>query len=204
MATKVPRDSLHLSSKAKKKADVRRLLPLAAQPREASKPSSLPALPRATPSYSHRQSLDEDPALKEKEEEEKKDLHVEAGNFLKGSADMMAPEKLEAGDELLLEKYMLLPILPFAAPSYPFQQSLDEDPALREGEEEEEEEDLLVKAGKGEEEAGEEGTSADALALEMLTAEDELILEDYTFAEDKEARDEWEVTRCIGFSLNRN
>jgi hypothetical protein len=110
---------------------------------------------------------------------------------------VLPPEKLTAGDELLLEKYMLLPTLPLAARSYPVQQSLDEDPALSEGEkeEEEEEEDSLVEEGKGEEEVGDEGANADVLASEMLTAEDELILEDYMLLEDKEPRDEWEVTR---------
>jgi hypothetical protein len=110
----------------------------------------------------------------------------------------LAPEKLTAGDELLLKDWTLLPALPLAAPSYPVQQSLDEDPALSEGEEEEEEEeDPLIEEGKGEEEVGEEGASADVLAPEMLTAEDELILEDYMLLEDEEARDEWEVTRCF-------
>jgi hypothetical protein len=202
MTLKVPRDSLRPSISAESKADVQRSLLIAAQPREASKPSSLPAQPRATASYSHQQSLDEDLALNEEEEEEE-DLHVEAVYFLKASADVVPLEKLTAKDEGLLEDYTLHPALPLATPSYPVQQSLDEDPVLSEVEEEEEEDDLLVEAGKGEEEADEERASADALAPEMLAAKDELNLDDYMLVEDKEARDEWEVTRCFTFKYSK-
>jgi hypothetical protein len=188
MSLKVPRDSLRPSISAESKADMQRSLLIAAQPREASKPAHLPALPRAAPSYPPQQSLDEDLTLNEEEEEE--DLPVDAVYVLKASADVLPPEKLTAKDRLLIEDSTQLPALPLAAPSYPVQQSLDEDPALSEVDEEEEEEDQLIEAGKGDDEAGEEEASADLVAPK---AEDELILDDYMLVDDKEARDEWQV-----------
>jgi hypothetical protein len=130
-------------------------------------------------------------------EEEKEDLPVEAGNFWQASAVALAPEQLAAIDELRLENYTLVPALTLAAPSYPVQQSLDEDPTLISFEEEEE--DLVDEAGNGEDEEGEDEASADALAPEMLTADDEVVLEDYTLVKDGEARDTWEVTRFLIF-----
>jgi hypothetical protein len=185
---RAPQDSLHPSISAESEADVHRSLLIAAQPREASKAARLPALPKFTPSYISQ---------KRPSEEEREDLPVEAAHFLQASADVLASEKLAAIDELRLENYTLVPALTLAAPSHPLQQSLDEDPALSSFEEEEE--DLLHEAGNGEEEDGEEGAGADALAPDMSTADDELIPEDYTLLKDGEARDEWDVTRLLLF-----